>query len=334
MRKSVLTRLAVFVLPACLSWPLAAVTVGVGVAADESSWQLRRSALYCGLWQEVPDFGVVRFWHQAGGDLQLGVQAVDPEAWAGSAELVVSGPAWRPQVPRTLGDLEERRANPKLARSALSALDDGLALRVVVDDGSRVRHAEASPAGVRGRLLDFRRCERGLHPYSFDQLERSIIRHGETGDTGLDAAARKRLDALAAYVRVDTSVRHLFVDGHTDSVGKLANNMRLSRERAEAVAGYLQRLGVPADMLTVRYHADRYPVASNDAAAGRARNRRTTVRLSRAAPPPPVVERAPPTKADSPAAPVVAAGPSAAAAQSADATPGVAPGSTASDVVK
>ncbi len=288
----------------CAPADVGAVMVGVGAAADQAEWHVRRTPLYCGLWHEIPDFGVLRFWHQAGDELQLGVQAVDRDAWSGPAELVVGGPPWRPQVPRTLGALEGRRADARVARAALAALDEGLALRVVVRHGPRTRHAEASPAHVRDALLSFRRCEAALHPNSFEQLERTIVRYGPSAGVSLDEAARARLDLLARYVAVDDSVRALYVDAHTDSVGKLADNMRLSRARAEAVAAYLESRGVPRERIVVRWHADRYPVASNEDAAGRARNRRTTVRLSRE--PPPVVARvAPqsaPARSESPAA--------------------------------
>lgn len=67
----------------------------------------------------------------------------------------------------------------------------------------------------------------------------------------------------------------LEIDGYTDSVGDAAHNQDLSRRRAEAVKTVLvSQFNVDAARLTSNgFGADR-PVASNDAPAGRAQNRR------------------------------------------------------------
>lgn len=265
------------------------IGAGVGVAADTSHWEVRASELQCTLWHEVPDFGVMRFWHAAGEGLYFGARALDAEAWQGAAELVVSGAPWAPAVPRTLGALAAGRINARLAREALSALDAGRALRLVVSTPSGVRTAEASPAAARAPLEAFRRCEQALYPHAFTDMERSVV-HYEVGDgQRLTEEARARLDEVAGYLTVDASVETVYVDGHTDSVGKHKDNLELSEQRARTVAAYLRAHGVPESKIVVRYHADRYPVASNDTPAGRARNRRATVRLSREPPPEPVL---------------------------------------------
>ncbi|MFT5804562.1 MAG: putative repeat protein (TIGR01451 family), partial [Candidatus Paceibacteria bacterium] len=70
------------------------------------------------------------------------------------------------------------------------------------------------------------------------------------------------------------------VVGHTDNVpvasrnrGQFADNNVLSLARAQVVAQYM-RGKVAADVITVVGAADRYPIASNTSAAGRAQNRR------------------------------------------------------------
>ncbi len=66
--------------------------------------------------------------------------------------------------------------------------------------------------------------------------------------------------------------------GHTDFVGPEAYNDQLSRRRAQAVAGYLQRNGVNARLLE-DFKGERIPVQSNETGSGRARNRRTEINL-------------------------------------------------------
>ncbi|MET3598627.1 OmpA family protein [Martelella mangrovi] len=73
------------------------------------------------------------------------------------------------------------------------------------------------------------------------------------------------------------------VNGYTDSTGSDAYNLKLSQQRANAVAGALIQRGVsPQRIMPVGYgKAD--PVATNDTADGRAQNRRVEIRI---APPP------------------------------------------------
>jgi len=67
----------------------------------------------------------------------------------------------------------------------------------------------------------------------------------------------------------------LMLTGHTDSKGSEAINVRLSRERAEAVRDYLvRRHGVAEGRLTTRGYGETRPIASNDSEHGRAMNRR------------------------------------------------------------
>jgi outer membrane protein OmpA-like peptidoglycan-associated protein len=64
------------------------------------------------------------------------------------------------------------------------------------------------------------------------------------------------------------------IEGHTDSEGIPERNNPLSERRARAVADYLIAAGVEASRVsTVGYGAER-PIADNDTAAGRAKNRR------------------------------------------------------------
>ena len=66
----------------------------------------------------------------------------------------------------------------------------------------------------------------------------------------------------------------VFVVGHTDNVGALDGNLKLSQDRAQAVVQELVREGVDAARLKALGNGPFAPVASNDAEAGRARNRR------------------------------------------------------------
>jgi outer membrane protein OmpA-like peptidoglycan-associated protein len=64
-------------------------------------------------------------------------------------------------------------------------------------------------------------------------------------------------------------------------LGNRYDNRRLSERRAYRVTDYLVNAGIDAAMILTRYHGERYPIASNDTAAGRAKNRRVTLQFDR-----------------------------------------------------
>ena len=74
---------------------------------------------------------------------------------------------------------------------------------------------------------------------------------------------------LAKYA--DTTIR---VTGHTDNTGARSYNQRLSERRAASVADYLATREVTRSRMYVQGVGFDQPIADNDTADGRARNRR------------------------------------------------------------
>ncbi len=74
------------------------------------------------------------------------------------------------------------------------------------------------------------------------------------------------------------------VAGHTDNVGNPQNNVKLSKERAEAIRQYLlQTYGLPATAVVAQGYGDSQPIASNDTAEGREANRRVVFKVTQKA---------------------------------------------------
>lgn len=71
----------------------------------------------------------------------------------------------------------------------------------------------------------------------------------------------------------------VMVMGFTDNTGSDAYNMTLSKQRATAVAAYLQGQGVNANRFEVMGMGPSNPIASNDNAAGRQQNRRVEIKI-------------------------------------------------------
>jgi len=92
--------------------------------------------------------------------------------------------------------------------------------------------------------------------------------------TGSASTQSKRTQrGLAAYLKANPSVS-VRVVGYTDSVGGEENNLALSQRRAEAALRGLVRMGVPKSQLTAVGRGEESPVADNESASGRAKNRR------------------------------------------------------------
>ena len=81
------------------------------------------------------------------------------------------------------------------------------------------------------------------------------------------------LDEAAATLKAQPSMR-VDVNGYTDSIGSTKYNLRLSEERANAVANYLENQGVAADRLVPHGYGKTNFVATNSTKEGRAQNRR------------------------------------------------------------
>jgi OmpA-OmpF porin, OOP family len=67
------------------------------------------------------------------------------------------------------------------------------------------------------------------------------------------------------------------VKGYADSTGDKSDNKDLSKQRAQAVADYMAKNGIDQDRIEVRGKGEKDPVADNDTAAGRAKNRRVEI---------------------------------------------------------
>ena len=96
----------------------------------------------------------------------------------------------------------------------------------------------------------------------------------DTGKAELKAESKPALDAIAQILKTQTTLK-LYVVGHTDTVGALAQNSELSQRRATTVVDTLiKQYGISKDRLSAHGVGPLAPVASNTDEAGRSRNRR------------------------------------------------------------
>jgi OOP family OmpA-OmpF porin len=102
----------------------------------------------------------------------------------------------------------------------------------------------------------------------------------EMGSATLTLKGRQILDEMLPSFR-KLQDQKVAIIGHTDDSGVRALNLTLSQARAEAVKGYLVNKGIDPAILTTSGVGPDQPVAPNDSAEGRARNRRIEFRVGK-----------------------------------------------------
>jgi OOP family OmpA-OmpF porin len=88
--------------------------------------------------------------------------------------------------------------------------------------------------------------------------------------------SRTVLDTVATDLKKYPRLR-IELQGHTDSAGADAYNLKLSQQRADSVRTYLVDQGVPDTRLVARGYGESQPIEDNKTEAGRALNRRVVM---------------------------------------------------------
>lgn len=97
-------------------------------------------------------------------------------------------------------------------------------------------------------------------------------------EINLTAEQRQKVADISRYLdKVEGAV--CLVVGHTDSVGRLASNMKLGQERADFAKAYLTDNGIAASNIKATSRGPKDPIASNKTKKGQAKNRRTVITL-------------------------------------------------------
>ena len=103
-------------------------------------------------------------------------------------------------------------------------------------------------------------------------LEQDVVEFAE-GSADLTAHGQEVLDQVAPVLLASPGL-NCDIQGHTDSQGDAAANKDLSYRRAISTKNYLVNKGIAPERLTTEGLGDSKPIASNDTAEGRRKNRR------------------------------------------------------------
>jgi outer membrane protein OmpA-like peptidoglycan-associated protein len=278
----------------CTAGLLACVAVGsqaanFGTGLTNTEWRIEASQYFCKFYQPIPQYGLAVFFQEAGETLEFYLQSTRNLMAEGQAALTIEAPSWRSSALTTeLGysTVIDRkipiRVETARAGRMMDELTAGMAptlTRKAKFGDDRVR-LQISPVNFKSYYNDYLACQTGLLAVNYRQIERSSVRFGG-GGIQVDAQGKALLDTIVIYLKADPLIIAIYVDGHSDGLGDRYNNRQLSEKRAIEVTDYLVNKGIDAAMISTRYHGERYPIATNETAAGRSLNRRVTVQFDR-----------------------------------------------------
>lgn len=100
----------------------------------------------------------------------------------------------------------------------------------------------------------------------------------DTGKSSLKPSSNKALNDLAEVLKLKKNMV-IELQGHTDDVGLAGDNLRLSQQRAESVRNYLLAKGINSERIKAVGYGALMPIADNSNEEGRAKNRRTGLKV-------------------------------------------------------
>jgi len=310
VRQRYLTLLTLFA-----SLPASALTFQTRV--ENIAWKVEGDQFECRLIQPIDGFGSGEFVRRAGEQPVFQLRSDSNVLGAGSASLLAAAAPWQPgRADINLGSVRMARTGVLFSSSQgqasrlINGLLDGRStvVRNYAGEAGRPMEVRVLPVSFAKAYSDYQVCAGKLLPMNYDQVRQARVGF-PGGGIELDDAAKARLDVILDYMKADPTANHIELNGHSDNSGNRLTNRDLSRRRALAVADYFKAHGVKDEQITVRFHGERYPLAKNNSAANRARNRRVNIELERVVAQKPVEQTAPtvaPVPAPAPAGPAAA----------------------------
>ena len=169
----------------------------------------------------------------------------------------------------------------KARQAAIAEQQAALAQKQAAEsEAEKARQAAAKAEAEKAALREQLRVQLNSILQTQDSARGLIVNMSDvlfdTGSYTLKPGAREKLAKVSGILLAHPGLT-LQIEGHTDSVGSDEFNQRLSEQRAGSVRDFLADQGVPASSITARGFGKTEPVATNDTAEGRQRNRRVEI---------------------------------------------------------
>ncbi len=274
------------------SWAVSSQWRQYSATIEQSSWQLTANTpIHCQLEHEIPNFGTAIFRSVAAKSLNMDFELSMlrlPDDY-GLAEVLSVPPHWRPGertksvasmnlLKQFNGDLPQ-----KTAWTLLTELEQGFSPTFYYADWYSPYDkvvAALNPVQFPVQFHAFNQCIAALLPYSFEDIAFTVLVY-ESGGDQLSRESRRRLSQIADYLRHDSDIESIELQGYTDSFGGRWMNEQLSIQRAEKIKEFFVAAGIAADRIQIEGFGERRHVASNETSLGRAVNRRVVVQMAK-----------------------------------------------------
>ena len=254
---------------------------------NDAEWTAKTGSFACSLTHKIPGFGTAQFVRKTGGSEFLELMPSGHVAFSDFVRIEAVPPMWRSDAAASsIGQLQVKGKQPMRVTAAQVKV-----ISATLERGTNVVFSSAQPdanglnlrVGLEARNFNpafgrYKTCIDALIPYTFDQIARMLVNYS-SGAGELSAATKAQLDKIVRYSKADPGVLGILVDAHSDKLPTPEEGDAASQRQAELVTAYLVDKGLRADMITTRWHGDKFPIANNYTKAGQAKNRRVTVRM-------------------------------------------------------
>lgn len=265
-----------------------ALALEYGSSIENTEWRVSGSVFECRFEQPLPEYGQAVFYHQAGEDIQFRLETLRNLMDSSEAQISIMPPPWQPsRKSQALGSAKLVKRSPNLqldtgrTNQFLHALLEGqwpAISHYTYYDPNKFVDLHVSAVSFKQHYPKYMQCATQLLRVNFSQVENSKVLFAPA-EHSLDPHDKRILDDIIYYIKNDPRVFAVYLDGHTDDTGRRFQNREISRARVEQVEQYFLDQDINQDMITTRFHGDRYPISSNATATGRAENRRVTIQL-------------------------------------------------------
>lgn len=261
-------------------------------SVNQSQWRVKESSrLQCSLAHPIPGYGEAVFTALASKKLNMEFE-LDmlrlPDTY-GIAKVYSVPPRWVPGgMQKTIADMRLRRQFdgdlPKQAAwTMLTELEKGYVPTIFYEDWDNPYDKVTvglNAANFNKHYTDFVTCVSNLLPFSFEDISYTVLTY-EFNSTELTKTSKRRLAMISEYLKEDSDMELVLVDGYSDSFGGSFKNKEISIQRAVETKAHLKSLGVTSQLIDVTGHGERRHIAPNDDEFTRPQNRRVIIRMSK-----------------------------------------------------
>ena len=259
---------------------------------ENSTWELKdETRLQCTLSHLLPGYGEALFSSIASKKLNM-VFELDmlrlPNSY-GVAAVYSVPPKWMPgQVQRTISDMKIRKQYKgdlpeKAAWTMLTELEKGFWPTIYYQDEYNQYDKVAVGLNASNFAVPYEKfaeCVANLLPYSFQDIAYTVLTY-QFNNTKLTKYSQKRLAMIGEYLKEDTNLELVLLDGYSDSFGGRAINKQISIRRAEEIKAFFSSLGLAPQRIEITGHGERRHSSPNTNESTRAKNRRVVIRMSK-----------------------------------------------------